>query len=113
MMATGSAAMAMKLLIWGVMTMPIIDMPPRKYDHPYPNIKYVMDFPLETQDGDIWWGFTEPPLKRGGVCIVHLSPIGSVRGSQVMTEEGLQALVRHETAHCNGWRHAGTAQTGR
>ena len=71
-----------------------IDLPPAKYDHPYPGpVQYVWDFPVE-QDGDFLWSYTVPPRRRGGTCLIHLSPIGSVVTNQVMTEE---TLLRPDT----------------
>jgi hypothetical protein len=104
-MMTEWAAAAMKLLLWGALMAADIDLPPARYDHPYAGkVQYVYDFPVE-QDGDFFWSYTVPPRRKGAPCLIHLSPIGSVVDNQVMTEEMLRVLIRHETAHCNGWRH--------
>jgi hypothetical protein len=106
MMTTEWAAAAMKLLLWGALMPGDIDLPPAKYDRPYQGqIEYVYDFPLTTRDGDYLWGYTVPAKRPGGKCLIHLSPIGSVVMNMVMTEEVLLRLIRHETGHCNGWRH--------
>jgi hypothetical protein len=96
---------ALKLLLWGALMQADIDLPPPQYDHPYRGqVEFVYDFPIEV-DGEYLWGHTVPPRRPGGKCLIHLSPIGSVVTNQVMTEEGLRTLIRHETAHCVGWRH--------
>lgn len=114
-MMTEWAAATMKLLLWGVLMAADIDLPPTRYDHAYRGqVEYVYDFPIAvaedgqrgySADDDHMWGYTVPPKRRGGKCLIHLSPIGSVVDNQVMTEEMLRVLIRHETAHCNGWRH--------
>jgi hypothetical protein len=110
-MMTEWAAATMKLLLWGALMAADIDLPPAKYDHPYAGkVQYVYDFPVE-QDGDFFWSYTVPPRRKGAPCLIHLSPIGSVVGNQVMTEETLRRLIRHETGHCNGWRHREEAFT--
>ena len=112
MMQTEWAAAAMKLLIWGALMGADIDLPPARYDHPYNGpVRYVYDFPYTTEDGDFMWGYTIPPKRKGGVCVIHLSPIGSVVENQVMTEESLRILIRHEWGHCSGWRHREEAFT--
>jgi len=103
---TGWAAATMKLLLWGALVAADIDMPPPRYDHPYHGkVQFVYDFPYQTEDGDFMWGYTIPPKRKGSLCLIHLSPIGSVVDNQVMTAESLRMLIRHETGHCNGWRH--------
>jgi hypothetical protein len=114
-MMTEWAAATMKLLLWGVLMAADIDLPPTRYDHAYRGqVEYVYDFPIAvaedgqrgySADDDHMWGYTVPPKRRGGKCLIHLSPIGSVVDNQVMTEEMLRVLIRHETGHCNGWRH--------
>jgi hypothetical protein len=111
-MMTEWAAAAMKLLLWGALMAPDMDLPPAKYDRPYRGqIEYVYDFPLATTDGEYLWGYTVPPRRPGGTCLVHLSPIGSVVHNMVMTKEVLLRLMRHEQGHCNGWRHREEAFT--
>jgi hypothetical protein len=103
--STWYAAAAMKLLMWGALIAADVDLPPPKYDHPYPGrVQFVYDFPVAVEDSYLW-AYTVPPRRRGGACLIHLSPIGSVVDNQVMTEEALKTLIRHETGHCNGWRH--------
>jgi hypothetical protein len=105
-MMTEWAAATMKLLLWGALMAAEVDLPPTKYDHPYGgHIEFIYDFPLALDDGDYLWGYTVPPRRRGGKCLVHLSAVGSVVNNQVMTKETLQTLIRHETGHCNGWHH--------
>lgn len=105
METTWYTAAALKLLLWGALAAANIDLPPAKYDHPYRgHVQFVYDFPIES-DGDYYWGYTVPPRRPGGKCLIHLSPIGAVIENQVMTEEMLRVLIRHETAHCGGWRH--------
>jgi hypothetical protein len=105
LMYTEWAAAAMKLLMWGALMAADIDLPPPQYDHAYPGPVYlVWDYPYK-YDGDHFWGYTEVPRFKRGACLIHLSPIGSVVENQVMTEESLRRLIRHETGHCNGWRH--------
>jgi len=111
-MYTEWEAAAMKLLLWGALMQADIDLPPAKYDHPYRGqVQYVYDFPLSLDDGDYLWGYVVPARRPGGKCLIHLSPIGSVATNQVMTEETLRRLIRHETGHCNGWRHREEAFT--
>src|SRR5262245_57855835 len=94
------AAAAMKLLTWGALMAADIDLPPAKYDHPFRgNVQFVYDFPLAFADGDYLWGYTAPPRRVGEKCLIHLSPIGSIVHNQVMTEETLRRLIRHEMAH--------------
>jgi hypothetical protein len=94
-MSTEWAAAAMKLLLWGALMAPDIGLPPAKYDRPYRgHVEYVYDFPLETRDGYFLWGYTGPPRRGGGKCLVHLSPVGSVVQNMVMTKEVLQHLIR-------------------
>jgi len=113
-MTTEWAAAAMKLLLWGALMQADIDLPPAKYDHPYRGpVEYVYDFPLALDDGDYLWGYTVPPKRRGGKCLIHLSPIGSVVTDQVMTEETLRRMIRHETGHCHGWHHKPTKSIAR
>lgn|SRR5262249_37986593 len=104
---TWYTAAALKLLLWGALMPADIELPPPQYDHPYPGqVELVYDFPIEV-DGDYLWGYTEPPRRPGGKCLIHLSPIGAVVTNQVMTKEGLRTLIRHEMAHCLGHRHRG------
>jgi hypothetical protein len=106
-MYTEWAAAALKLLVWGALVAADVDLPPPKYDHPYRGpVQYVYDFPVQ-YDGDFFWGYTVPPRRKGGPCLIHLSPIGSVVDNQVMTEEALRKLIRHEWAHCAGLLHSG------
>jgi hypothetical protein len=105
-MQTEWAAAAMKLLLWSALMPADIDLPPSKYDRPYRGqIEFVYDFPLATDDGNYLWGYTVPPKRAGGKCLVHLSPVGSVVNNEVMTEEVWHRMIRHELGHCNGWRH--------
>jgi hypothetical protein len=93
------------LWVAGALVTADIDLPPAKYDHPYRGqVQYVYDFP-RTYNGDLFWGYTVAPQHKGGKCVIHLSPVGSVSGKQVMTEAALERLIRHETAHCNSYRH--------
>src|SRR5262249_35651106 len=102
------AAAAMKLLLWGALMAADVDLPPTKYDHPYRgHVQYVYDFPLARNDGEYLWGYTAPPRRPGAPCLIHLSPIGSIVNNEVMTEESLRRVIRHETGHCNGWKHKG------
>jgi len=106
MVTTEWAAAAMKLLLWGALSAADINLPPAQYDRPYSGqIEFVYDFPREMADGEYLWGYTVPPRRPGGKCVVHLSPVGSVVDNMVMTKEVLPRLIRHETGHCNGWRH--------
>jgi hypothetical protein len=112
-MMTEWAAATMKLLLWGALMAADIDLPPAKYDHPSRGrVEFVYDFPLALNDGDYLWGYTVLPRRRGGICLIHLSPIGSVVTNQVMTEETLRRLIRHETGRCNGWKHDEETATG-
>jgi hypothetical protein len=42
-----------------------------------------------------------------GVCTVHVRRVGqpAMYGGGVMTPEHQAKVIRHEQAHCNGWRH--------
>jgi hypothetical protein len=33
------------------------------------------------------WGYTVPPRRKGGPCLIHLSPIGTVIENQVVSEQ--------------------------
>jgi hypothetical protein len=113
LMRTAWAAAALKLMLWGALAPADIDLPPTKYDHPYRGqVEFVYDFPLALSDGEYLWGYTVPAKRPGGKCLVHLSPIGSVVNNEVMTEETLRRLIRHETSHCAGWRHDEETATG-
>jgi hypothetical protein len=105
-MTTAWSSAALKLLLWGALMPAMVDSPPAKYDHAYAGpVQIVWDFPYTAGADDFMWGWTKPPKRPGGVCVVHLSPIGSVIYNQVMTQDTLLVQYRHEIAHCNGWLH--------
>jgi hypothetical protein len=71
-----------------VETLAVGQLPPTKYDRPYRGeVQYVWDFPYTLARNDHLWGYTVPPRRRGGKCLVHLSPIGSVVNNEVMTRK--------------------------
>lgn len=95
----------MAVAFWMAMTPAVIDPPPPQYDHLYPHVRYVYDYPKYVYwDDDTWawaWEYVEP----GKTCTIHLSPVGSRIYQQIMTEETYRLQWRHAMAHCNGWRH--------
>jgi len=92
--------------------------PPARYDRPYPNIKIVHDLPWgHQQEGEVW-GWTEIPARAGGLCVIHLVPLGSASeaeggGIEVLDAVSLPRLVKHESGHCHGLVHDGQQDSWR
>ena len=80
--------------------------PPPKYDKAYANVEVVFDLPWVEGGG---WGFTEPPARPGGRCVIHVAPLGSALqeedGVEVLEAVGLPRLLRHEYGHCRHLIH--------
>lgn len=78
--------------------------PPAKYDHPFDGRTVIIgDAARHCEPRQ--WGCTTFESEGNGLCIVHILPLGSRFGKQVLDKKGYAAVVRHEVAHCNGWWH--------
>jgi hypothetical protein len=97
------AAVAFAMNLQGVDIAP----PPPGYDREYSNVEVRDDVP----DNADLFGFTEPPARKGGKCIVHTKRLGQATASEsggwveVFEEVGLMRLLRHEYAHCQHLIH--------
>src|SRR6516165_1635600 len=80
--------------------------PPSRFDKAYANVEVVFDLPWVEGGG---WGFTEPPARPGGRCVIHVAPLGSALqgedGVEVLEAVGLPRLLRHEYGHCRHLIH--------
>jgi hypothetical protein len=79
-----------------------IDAPPAKYDYPYKG-----DTAISRDLDPAWkmWGWTDVSQVRRGICTIHIVPYGTVDNGEIFDEYALTRVLRHENAHCNGWRH--------
>ena len=84
------------------LTSPVVDVPPKKYDFPYKG-----DTAIYRDLDPRWkmWGWTDTRQLKKGACIIHVVPYGTVDQGQIMDEDALTRVLRHENAHCNGWKH--------
>ena len=76
--------------------------PPAKYDHPYAG-DVAIYYDLDPQ-GE-FWGWTDVSQIKKGICTIHFKPRMTVDAGAVLDETAFTQLLRHENAHCNGWRH--------
>ena len=79
-----------------------VDAPPKKYDYPYKG-----DTAIYRDLDPRWkmWGWTDVRRAKKGTCIIHVVPYGTVDHGEIMDEDALTRVLRHENAHCNGWVH--------
>jgi hypothetical protein len=101
-----------------------IEMPPDKFDHAYVGgMQTIFDGPFEHRSGStdvqklgsekVYRSEMEPawsysyydrkPAKRQPLCVMHLSPVGSIINEQKLDDMSAYVLFLHERAHCNGW----------
>ena len=75
--------------------------PPAQYDHAYPGQVFMMRLPKADIRAEC--GSTRKEPVRGcaqvvrGVCVIKIAMKAKISNRAM--------LVRHEIAHCNGWRH--------
>lgn len=73
--------------------------PPARYDHPFAGEVQI----IRHQSGNIerLCGYDKPGIVRGcasvvdGVCVIQIAVYAKISDPAM--------LIRHETAHCNGW----------
>jgi hypothetical protein len=79
------------------------DAPPKKYDYPYKGDVAIF---RDLDPGWGMWGWTDVRRAKKGTCVIHVVPYGTVDHGEIMDEDALTRVLRHENAHCNGWRHS-------
>ena len=86
----------------------MIELPPALYDHPYPGKLYVEEKRL-SEVHELCHALGVPAIAPIYGCALRLShgchiiiPIVGVGGVAPRT---YAIIRRHETAHCNGWKH--------
>jgi len=76
--------------------------PPPEYDHPFNGEVIIIDTndPAPCRNGDPTVGACTTPVEStGGKCVIRLAKRRVIEAWGVKVED----LIRHETAHCNGW----------
>lgn len=79
----------------------VVEMPPARYDHP-PEMPIEIRFVSTDRINDICTTFEvetyscAPPYFQPAACVIYMDE--RFRSQQLI-------LIRHEQAHCNGWRH--------
>jgi len=79
-----------------------VEPPPAKYDHPYKGEIAIFH---DLDPAGEMWAWTDPRGLNRGICNIHVVPNGTVDHGQIMDEDALTRVLRHENAHCNGWVH--------
>lgn len=72
--------------------------PPARYDHPFRGrlvINYVDDIVRSCQAGNVFGRVVGCAYLGRGQCTILIA--------KGVSEQMRQDLIRHETAHCNGW----------
>jgi hypothetical protein len=114
------AAALLALAVAATLTGPAqagVEAPPKVFDHPYEGTLITVSAPLPWVDGrckllgaaEAGHGFQGCSTPMGDTCMIFVSEAGTwvIGGKeQTITAEDVPDLIRHETAHCNGWAHA-------